>query len=109
VAINLTFNFPLYQSPAWTPPPVGTPAAVRGTISPLAPNANNQITVDISQVSLGSLLEAGFTPAPAIGTTAARPTAGLYPAATYFDTTLGTPIWRNAANTGWVNSAGSSV
>lgn len=45
------------------------------------------------------------------GTTAARPTttAIMYAGYMYFDTTLGKPIWRNAANAGWVDSSGATV
>jgi hypothetical protein len=43
------------------------------------------------------------------GTTAGRPTTGLVPGLSYFDTTLGIPIWRNGANTAWVNHAGTTV
>ena len=41
------------------------------------------------------------------GPTAARPTAGLYTGKTFFDTTLGYPIWWNG--TKWVNSSGTGV
>lgn len=37
------------------------------------------------------------------GTTAQRPTTGLTAGLRYFDTTLGRPVWRNAANTAWVD------
>lgn len=43
------------------------------------------------------------------GTTAARPSTSLYAGMPYFDTTLGKPIWRNAANTAWTDSAGTTV
>jgi len=43
------------------------------------------------------------------GTTANRPTTNLLTGAIYFDTTLGKPIWRNTANDGWVDSAGTSL
>lgn len=43
------------------------------------------------------------------GTTANRPTQGLYPFRPYGDTTLGIPIWRNGANTDWIDSTGASV
>ena len=43
------------------------------------------------------------------GTTANRPTEGLFPGRPYFDTTLGQPIWVNAAGTGWVDATGSAV
>jgi hypothetical protein len=58
--------------------------------------------------SLGAWVEQAGT-VVARGTTAERPnsygTAGLQ----YFDTTLGRPIWRNVANTGWVDAAGGAI
>jgi hypothetical protein len=44
-----------------------------------------------------------------VDTTANRPTAGLYAGQQYFDSTLGKPIWRNAANSGWVDATGGAV
>jgi hypothetical protein len=44
---------------------------------------------------------------PLSGTTAARPAERLLIGQTYFDTTLGIPIWYNGTN--WVNSAGTTV
>ena len=41
------------------------------------------------------------------GTTANRPTKLLWSGRTYFDTTLGLPIWYKF--TGWVNASGNSV
>lgn len=41
------------------------------------------------------------------GTTADRPTKFLFAGRTYFDTTLGYPIWHDGS--GWVNSAGTTV
>lgn len=44
------------------------------------------------------------------GTTARRPTVGLWVGRTYFDTTLGYGIWLRSINpTVWVNSAGAPV
>lgn len=43
------------------------------------------------------------------GTTAARPTSNLYPWQFYGDSTLGKPIWRNAANTAWIDATGATV
>ena len=45
------------------------------------------------------------------GTTATRPTntAIMYAGYYYFDTTLGKPIYRNTANTGWVDATGTAV
>ena len=103
----VTVNWPtwLISQGSWTPP---LPSATRGT-APLTPNANAQSTVDTSVYPLDMLLAAGFTISPGVGATSARPTYGLYPGQPFFDSTLGTPIWRNAANTGWVNASGSSV
>lgn len=39
------------------------------------------------------------------GTTANRPTSGLWTGRTYFDTTLGKPIWYKTA--GWVDATGA--
>jgi len=41
------------------------------------------------------------------GTTAQRPTVGLFTGRMYFDTTLGLPIWYKTA--GWVKADGSAA
>lgn len=41
------------------------------------------------------------------GTTAQRPTKGLYIGLPYFDTTLGTPIWYSGSD--WVDATGASA
>lgn len=41
------------------------------------------------------------------GTTADRPTKGLWVGRPYFDTTLGQPIWYDG--TGWVDATGASA
>jgi hypothetical protein len=41
------------------------------------------------------------------GTTANRPSAGLWVGRMYFDTTLGKPIWFKSP--GWVDAAGGAV
>lgn len=44
------------------------------------------------------------------GTTANRPTVGLWVGRTYFDVTLGIPIWlRSTSPTVWVSAAGAPV
>ena len=43
------------------------------------------------------------------GTTANRPTTQLFVGRQYFDTDLNKPIWRNAANSGWVDAVGATV
>ena len=47
--------------------------------------------------------------APRVYPTKQRPTAGLMPGMEIFDFTLGIPIWRNGANTGWVDATGSEA
>jgi hypothetical protein len=42
-------------------------------------------------------------------TTANRPFSTAFSGMQYFDTTLNKPIWRNAANTGWVDATGTAV
>ncbi|MFN7611722.1 MAG: hypothetical protein ACK5QX_12440 [bacterium] len=41
------------------------------------------------------------------GTTAQRPTSNLWAGRTYFDTTLGKPIWYKGP--GWVDATGAAV
>ncbi len=41
------------------------------------------------------------------GTTAQRPTAGLWVGREYFDTTLGKPVWYDGS--GWVDATGATV
>jgi hypothetical protein len=107
--VNITLNFP---------PGVGQvqfsnmqAGAGSGTMT-LSANPLNQATVDPTQVDIKPLLSQGFTIACSTGSTASRPTVGTYPGMLYLDTTLaaaGEPIWRNATNTGWVNSSGTAV
>lgn len=56
-------------------------------------------------------IRAGFVPAlpVAVLPTGSRPTTNLFPGLPLFDSTLGKPIWRNAANTGWVDATGAAV
>lgn len=49
---------------------------------------------------------------PKSGTTADRPTKGLYPGMQYFDTSLGAngkPIWVNKDASGWVYADGTAA
>lgn len=49
---------------------------------------------------------------PKSGTTAQRPTKGLYPGLVYFDTSLGVngkPIWVNKTASGWVLADGTAA
>lgn len=43
------------------------------------------------------------------GDSASRPFSTAFPGMQYFDTTLNKPIWRNAANTAWVDASGTVV
>jgi hypothetical protein len=43
------------------------------------------------------------------GTTANRPTVFIFNGRTYFDTSLGIPIWYAETGTKWINAAGVTV
>ena len=49
----------------------------------------------------------GFIAQPISGTTAERPAVQLHVGQTFFDTTLGIPIWYNG--TVWKNASGTTV
>jgi hypothetical protein len=53
--------------------------------------------------------EVGDAPRTYSGTTSERPNAAATSGMQYFDTTLNKPIWRNAANNGWVDATGTAV
>jgi hypothetical protein len=92
--------------------PVGVTEFIDEKGNTFLPDSNGIVDID-DEYGIRDFLNAGFTQCPYItGTTAQRPTRGLYPGLLYLDTTLaaaGKPIWRNAANTGWVDSAGASA
>jgi hypothetical protein len=69
---------------------------------------NGVFTVDTSVVDLGKLIDAGFQIAPTVVSTANRPNSP-FPGQEVFDSTLGYPIWRNAANSAWVSATGATV
>jgi hypothetical protein len=66
-------------------------------------------TVAVGGTLLNLRVDSSLNLAYSVTTTAARPTTNLVAGLPSFDSTLGIPIWRNATNTGWVNSAGGSV
>lgn len=53
--------------------------------------------------------EVGDAPRTYSGTTSERPNSAAVAGMQYFDTTLNKPIWRNAANSGWVDATGTAV
>jgi len=71
--------------------------------------ADGSLAVDAKYLPV--MLSAGWArrPISSVTTTAARPTANLVAGQMSFDSTLGKPVWRNAANTGWVDATGASV
>jgi hypothetical protein len=56
---------------------------------------------------LRQLLDLGFRQLPPTGTTADRPQAGRYPGDTFFDQTLGRPLWWSAG--AWRGADGAAV
>lgn len=73
------------------------------------PAADGTITVPDDRVPAFQRLGCTVHVQPLASTTAKRPTVGLAPGLMAFDTTLNKPIWRNAANTGWVDATGAGV
>lgn len=67
-------------------------------------------TVDAPAGYVAQLVTLGFSVVgdDPIDTTANRPTVAT-PGMPWFDSTLGKPIWRNAANTLWVDATGATV
>lgn len=89
---------------------VKLPANVRQISTPNGKySADKDGLVDVPDKDLTNVLKAGAVTVGDYGTTAARPTTNLHTGQTYFDTTLNKPIWRNAANTGWVDATGAGV
>lgn len=86
------------------PPGVGQFTDANGNL--YTPDANG--LVDIGTQAPDFFLAAGFVQlADNAGPTGTRPTTGIYAGLMYFDTTLNKPVWRNAANTGWVDATGT--
>jgi hypothetical protein len=98
--MNVSLIFPAALLPSYT---LASPSGAPLTLTP----TNGLVTVDARLTE--ALLSVGFTPAPGVGTTPNRPTAGLYAGEYFFDSTLGKSIWRNAANSGWVDATGTAV
>ena len=86
--------------------PYGINQVVRGDGSLAVPDSNGQIDIGVADPS--PYLSLGFTLPVGVTTTSARPvpTQG---GTMLFDSTLGKPIWRNIAETGWVDATGSAV
>lgn len=80
-------------------PPLNNPLPVVGSGAAWTPPWRNWFT-QVWQVVFAAAQS---------GTTANRPTSNLWAGRTYFDTTLGQPIWVNAAGTGWVDATGAGV
>lgn len=73
------------------------------------PAADGTISVPDTRVTAFQKLGCTVHVQPLATTTAKRPTVGLVAGLMAFDTTLNKPIWRNAANTGWVDATGTAV
>ena len=90
-------------------------AQITPVVAPSLPNAtadyNQQYQDQISNVlrlyfnQIDNFTRASLIPAS--GSTADRPTNRLTVGQTYFDTTLGYPIWYDGTN--WVDSTGGTV
>lgn len=98
--MNITFVFPPALLPSYSVSASGLGPIV------LTPT-NGIVSADVRLTE--ALLSVGFALAPTVSTTAARPSVGLYSGQFHFDSTLGKPVWRNAANSGWVDATGAGV
>jgi len=87
------------QAPATLSDPAGRQLAIA---------ADGSVTVDPALTDVLALRRAGFSACTPSGNTASRPTRGA-PGLMFFDTTLGKPIWRNAAGSGWVDATGAAA
>ena len=87
----------------------------RNTVAPNLPAAQQEYSAEYEAMFLNALRLYfnqidNFTQnvtKSAYGTTANRPTVNLQIGTTYFDTTLGIPIWYKGIV--WVNSSGTTV
>lgn len=72
-------------------------------------------TLDVPVGYVGALTLLGWTPLVdmAVDPTSGRPVTGLQAGMQWFDSSLaagaGKPIWRNSANTGWIDATGAAV
>jgi len=73
----------------------------------LVPDATGMINVPTALIS--AAVAAGCVIPHDSGTTASRPNTNLSPGQFYFDATLNKPIWRNAANSGWIDATGTAA
>ena len=65
------------------------------------------LAVDVQAKHIPDASKLGFIAFHGASTT--RPTVDLSPGQMTFDGTLGKPIWRNYANTAWVDATGAVV
>lgn len=88
------------------PPTLSQYSDINGNV--YTPDTNGML--DIGSNLPAPFLADGFMQLPDTAvTTANRPTTGLAPGLMLFDITLNLPIWRNTANTAWINAAGATV
>lgn len=77
-------------------------------LAPVVP-VGDLATLDTTIYSMEYCLAQGLTVAPVVVSTTNRPTSNLVAGMTIFDSTLNYPIWRNAANSAWINASGTTV
>jgi hypothetical protein len=100
-------SIPLYQS--YNGLPINPAPPNLPVVAPETYNAQfqNQIlnVLRLYFTQLNNYTQATAT--PDYGITVNRPISGLQTGQSYFDTTLGIPIWWNGTN--WVNASGTTV
>jgi hypothetical protein len=81
---------------------------IRSSVT-IAWSNQSALVVNSGSLPAGTQTNAVYHQINATGTTANRPTIGVYVGMSYFDTTLNKPVWRNASNNGWVDATGATV
>lgn len=77
-------------------PPSGVVAIPRVLTMPGDGGVFEPVELTVETAWLRQLLDLGFRQLPPSGPTADRPLAGRYPGDTFFDETLGRPLWWSA-------------
>jgi hypothetical protein len=88
-------------------PPDGIVEIPHALVMPGDTGVFEPVELTVETAWLRQLLNLGFRQMPRAGTTANRPTAGRYPGDTYFDQTLGRPLWWSAG--AWRSADGQTV
>ncbi|HEY3909621.1 MAG TPA: hypothetical protein VGM07_07000 [Stellaceae bacterium] len=88
-------------------PPDGVVEIPQALEMPGDPGVFEPVAGTVETGWLRQLLDLGFRPLPSTGATANRPSAGRYAGDTFFDQTLGLPLWWSAG--AWRTADGEAI